>query len=284
MSFDQYKLLDSGDGKKLEQVGPYVLIRPASPCFWKPKKNNRLWSKADAEFIRKKDGDGTWIFHNKKMAKSWSIRLGEQQMQIQLTNFGHLGIFPEHLHHEQFVRSIVENSSSKQALKVLNLFAYTGALSIFMAKLGIEVVHVDASKSSIEWAKKNSSLSKTPQRKIRWILDDVQKFAKREERRNSLYHGIILDPPSFGRGPKNELWKIETHLLPLLETLKKIMHKDFRFLILSSHTPGFTPDVLTNILQEIFTQNNNITSQEMLINEEKSTRKLPCGSCAIYKD
>ena len=273
----EYKLLDSGDLKKLEQFGPYTLIRPASQAIWSPK-HPQLWKKADAEFYRDKEGGGQWKTYRKNLPQQWTICLKEQKTIIKLRDLGHVGIFPEHHRNQEEIVKILERSSLKRKPRILNLFAYTGYLSIMLAKQGCEVVHLDASKSSVDWAKANFDLSCVANKhEIRWIVDDVRKFILREHRRKSFYDGIILDPPSFGRGPKGELWKIEKHLQILLKDLQKILKEEYLFFILSSHSQGHTPIALKNIAEPLGLKQSKCF--EMTIAETKSNRLLPCGSC-----
>lgn len=276
-----YKLLDSGNFQKLEQIGPYRMIRPCLQAVWS-KKNTKLWKGVDFEFQRTKEGQGVWHKKKKGLPSSWPISVQGQKSVIKLTDFGHIGLFLEHHHNTQRLDPFCEGLSENKPLKVLNLFAYTGFLSLYLARKKAQVVHLDASKKSIEWGKENLELSKIDPNYIRWIADDVSKFVAREKRRGSLYDGIILDPPSFGRGPKGELWKIDDHLLPLLRDLKEILKKDFKFILLSSHSPGHTPIALKNVLSEIVDDRNKIDAFELTVDEHNSDRKVPSGSCAFY--
>ncbi len=284
MKYD-YALLDSGNFRKLEKVGPYLLIRPCLQAIWSPSQEKE-WQKAHFEFKRQKDGSTLWSSLEKGKTKptSWPIHLGHfQKTLVKLTDFGHLGFFPEHHVHTKFLEEVVSKQKSKKDFRVLNLFAYTGALSLFLANLGVQVTHLDASKKSIDWGKENLELSKIDTNFIRWIADDVVKFVQREERRNSLYDGVILDPPTFGRGTKGEVWKIEESLPLLMKDLMKLLKKDFSFIILSSHTPGHTPLALKNLLSDYVQDKKNIEAFELTVTEELSGRLLPSGSCAIYK-
>lgn len=253
---DVYRLIDAGDFQKLEQIGPYVIVRPSPQAPWPKRLPKSVWSKADAVFTRTSAQEGRWSIHNRKLPETWSINTGEFRMQIERTNFGHLGIFPEQ--HENWHRLHMAISAWKgrsatsdqgAPIKVLNLFAYTGGASLACAAAGAEVTHVDASKTSVHWARENARLSGLETAPVRWIVDDVQKFVQRELRRGQTYQGIILDPPSFGRGPKGQLWKIEEHLNPLLADLAQLFdEKRGAFVLLSGHTPGYTPITLKNLL------------------------------------
>ena len=281
MKYD-YTLLDSGNYKKLEQVGPYRMIRPCLQAIWSPSKPKE-WRTRDFEFERSKEGKSEWKRFKKNLPNTWEINLSDHQKSlIKLTDFGHLGFFPEHHTHYTALENIISKNPEKK-LKVLNLFAYTGALSLFLARLGAEVTHLDASKKSIDWGKENLSLSNFDQKSIRWIADDVMKFVLREKRRGSLYDGVILDPPTFGRGTKGELWKIEEHLPVLLKELMDVLKENFSFIILSSHTPGHTPLVLKNLLSESTKEKTeNLDAFELTVTEKLSKRELPSGSCAMY--
>ena len=280
MKYD-YSLIDSGNFKKLEQVGPYRLIRPCLQAIWKPSSPKK-WN-ADYEFIRSKDEKSLWKKHKKNLPDTWEIFLGSQQKTlIKLTDFGHLGFFPEHHSHRDFLEKTLAKKKKDEPFRILNLFAYTGALSLLSADLNAQVTHLDASRKSIDWAKENLQISNLRAESIRWIADDVMKFVQRESRRNSLYDGVILDPPTFGRGTKGELWKIEEDLPILLKELLNVLKKDFSFIILSSHTPGHTPLVLENLLSDIIPEKNKIKSFELTLEESHSGRQLPSGSCALY--
>lgn len=280
MKYD-YALLDSGNFKKLEQVGPYRMIRPCLQAIWGPSSKKK-WE-ADFEFLRFKDGKSEWKKNKKKLPETWEVHLGARQKSIiKLTDFGHLGFFPEHHAHRDFIDHALSKKKTNESFKILNLFAYTGALSLLSADLGAQVTHLDASKKSIDWAKENLEVSSLKADSIRWITDDVMKFVQREKRRNSFYDAVILDPPTFGRGTKGEVWKIEEHLPLLLKEISQILKKDFSFVILSSHTPGHTPLVLNNLLSEALDKKGKLDSFELSLTEKNSGRLLPSGACSIY--
>ena len=278
----KYQLLDTGNFKKLEQVGPYRLIRPAAQAVWSPSLGGSEWINADAEFVRSKQGEGRWEYKNKNLPSQWKIDFFyDLKMFIKLTDFGHIGIFPEH-HEGSQLQEIIRSHKGLGEFRILNLFAYTGAISLLAASLGAHVTHVDASKTSVQWAKENAKLCDKPLN-IRWIVDDVKKFCARELRRNSYYDAIILDPPSFGRGPKGEIWKIEEDIDPFLENLKKLLKKDSSFVQLSAHSPGFTPLVLKNLLSsKIKGSEKEFASFEMTIKEQSKDRLFPCGACCLF--
>jgi 23S rRNA (cytosine1962-C5)-methyltransferase len=276
-----YRLLDCGNFKKYEQVGPFKMIRPSPQAVWRPLVPSTKWQ-ADAEFTRASTGDGKWEFNHKNMPNSWNIEINGLNIVIRLTDFGHIGIFPEHHNWPHLSKEVSRLTSQGKEFKLLNLFAYTGLLSLGASKMGASVVHVDASKTSVAWARENAELSKLTDRPIRWIVDDVQKFVQREVKRGSKYQGIVLDPPSYGRGVNGEVWKIEEHLLPLFEDLCQLMDKDFAFLQLSAHSQGYTPIAMQNILSGSMSHlKGHCLSHEMVVVDEQN-RPLPSGACAYW--
>ncbi len=269
---ETYSLLDCGGGRKLERFGQYVLDRPCSQAVWRPCLGSDVWSRADGYFTRE-DGN-KWTFRT-RLPKSWTCRVGHVSFKISPTDFGHVGVFPEHLLVWNWMSKLIRGSSRQ--LSVLNLFAYTGGASLSLAKDGCQVCHLDASKKMVDWACRNAELNGLTESPIRWIVDDVNKFLNREVRRGRRYDGILLDPPSFGRGTNQELFKIDNNLLELLELCVKVLSPDATFLFLSCHTPGYTPLVLSNVLGQTVGR-GEITSGEMAIVGEGIT--LPCGSYA----
>lgn len=286
MGYD-YKLIDSGNFQKLEQVGPYRFVRPSPQAVWTPRLSKDDWKNVDATFNRFSGGDGKWTIHNRQLPKKWTITQGPVKLVISLTDFGHLGIFPEQDANWAKLHDLIQDhdkkSVSKEPIQVLNLFAYTGGSTLACATAGAKVVHVDASKTSVGWARENAEANGAGSAPVRWIIDDVQKFVEREVRRNSRYHGIILDPPSFGRGTNNEVWQIEDHLVPLLDNLKKILADDHLFVLLSSHSNGYTPIAQKNLLMNIVNADEGeFSANEMLVNEQDTGRALPSGACCLY--
>ncbi len=279
-----YELLDSGQGEKLERLGQWVLRRPCQVAIWEKTKSEDQWNEmAHATFIRLKGGGGEWKIRDKKLQekKAWQIQIQDLKVELKLTDFRHLGIFPEHISFWEKLTSQIKNKN----IKILNLFGYTGIGSLWLAKYSSsEITHVDASKASIVWAKKNAELSQLSNAAVRWICDDAQKFVEREFRRDKKYDLLMLDPPTFGRGTKNELWKIEDHLFLFLKFLKKILSENFVAVHLSCHTPGITPLVLETMLKIIFTsQNKNLKfqSEEMFLPHRDRQEILPMGSSCI---
>jgi 23S rRNA (cytosine1962-C5)-methyltransferase len=266
-----YDLLDSGSGKKLERFSDVTVVRPSSNAFWHPLLGKEGWDEADIFFSRKEENK--WSF--KRKINSLVVDLEGITFKLKFTDFGHLGIFPEHAFLWRYLKERVNKSD-----KILNLFAYTGGATLVCADKGAMVCHVDASKTTVLWARENSEINNLDKAPIRWIVDDVFKFLKREKNRGNFYDGIILDPPSFGRGNKNEVFKIERDIIVLLTMVKDVL-RDGGFVVFSCHTPGFTPIVLENILSEVFDK-GIVTAGELLIDSTKSV-VLPCGFYAIWE-
>lgn len=260
-----YQLIDSGDGKKWEQFGPYCLCRPCPQAVWRPQKKNS----ADAIFSRENSNRWTEI---SPLPKEWDIELQGVRLKIAPTDFGHLGVFPEHAALWDWMAPLIEKGD-----RVLNLFAYSGGATMKAAQSGAEVCHLDASKGMVDWARENAALNGLKTAPIRWIVDDALKFLKREERRDSRYEGIILDPPTFGRGGKGEVFKIEEQILPLLDLCKQVLSSKPKFIIFSCHTPGFTPIVMEHLLFQVF--GKKAISGEMLL-QSPDTFSIPSGSFA----
>lgn len=281
----EYILLDSGGERKLEQLGEYRLLRQAPQAVWSNRLPTSEWNAADAVYERDSSGGGDWRFQ-RRIPRRLEILYADLQFQIKLTDFGHLGLFPEQAENWEWMRRLIRGRLERtngRNLHVLNLFAYTGGSTLACSQAGAHLVHVDAAKGVVDWAKENAQLSRLHERPIRWLVDDALKFVRREARRNNRYQGIILDPPSFGRGPKGEVFKIENDLLPLLEACKELLADDALFLLLSCHTPGFTPTTLHNELLEVVGgRGGRIEAGEMLI-VEQSGRMLPSGTYARWR-
>lgn len=262
---DEYQLLDSGDGKKWEKFGPWTLCRPCGQAIWRPQ--HRI--QADASFSR--EGGNNWVYRT-QVPKEWTISFRGVKCKLSLTDFGHLGIFPEHAALWDWMRPLLGNKD-----RVLNLFAYSGGATFAAAQTGAEVCHLDASKGMVDWARENCTLNGLQGAKIRWIVDDAIKFLRREEKRNSKYDGIILDPPTFGRGGKGEIFKIEDEILSLLTLCKNVLSEKPKFVIFTCHTPGFTPIVLSHLMKQVFGSVSD--SGEMTLASEQCFC-IPSGSFA----
>ena len=254
-----YRLLDSGSERKLEQVGPYLIERQCPVAFWKAKLPASSWSKAVAVHVRSEKGGGHWNFKAKNLPPFWWVLWGGLKLKVKLTSFGHLGFFAEQASQWQwFQNKVVElQKAGLERPKILNLFAYTGGSSLSLAKAGAVVSHVDAAKGIVDWGRENAAendIADISENRggVRWIVDDVLKFLHKEARRGNLYDGFVMDPPSYGRGPDGEVFKIEEQILPLFDALTKVVKKDISLAHFSCHTPGFSPEVLKNLCREHF--------------------------------
>lgn len=275
--FEDYRLLDAGDKEKLESWNGIILRRPDPMAIW-PKIHPELWDKADAIYHRSNNGGGHWEYL-KHFNENWKVRFGNLIFKVSPTSFKHTGLFPEQAANWQFIYDEIVNSQ-RDDIKILNLFAYTGGATIAASKAGAkEVVHVDASKGMIEWAKENMHINHLDDKCIRFIVDDCLKFLRREVKRGHRYDGIIMDPPSYGRGPNNELFKFEDKINALLEESIKLLSDDPLFLIVNSYTTGYSQSVLKNTME--LQMNNkfkgNIISDEIGIPIVDSEYFLPCG-------
>ena len=271
---DDYELLDSGDGRKLERFGAYTLARPCSQALWRPSLPASEWARADASFDRE---DGNRWHNRAGIPKSWEIETAGIRFKLGGTDFGHLGIFPEQRAQWRWIRETVAAAkASGRAPSLLNLFAYSGGSTLAAALGGAEVCHLDASKGMVEWARENAKLNGLAASPIRWIVDDAHKFMQREIRRGRRYDAIVLDPPSFGRGAGGEMYKIERDLKETLALAKELLSDAPLFVLFSSHTPGLSPVVAENILSQLLPESRT-EKGEMLL-EGKS---LPCPS-GIY--
>lgn len=273
-NWQDYECLASGDKEKLERWGNIILNRPDPQIIW-PKTNNPLWNKWDGYYHRAKSGGGSWEF-KKKLPDFWTVNYNNLTFKVSPTNFKHTGIFPEQATNWDYITEKIKQANQKE-FRVLNLFAYTGCATMVASSAGAsEVVHVDASKGMIDWAKENMKLSHLENNTIRFIQDDCLKFIQREKKRGRTYHGIIMDPPSYGRGPDKELWKFENDIQELLNKVKDILDKDFSFLLISSYTTGISPTSLHNILTLTF-KNCHIETGEIGLPITENNLKLPCG-------
>lgn len=277
-----YELLDGGDGKKLERFGPYVLVRPCAQAVWRPTQPAAAWAAAHATFDRV---EGHRWHYLKPLPKDWEITVDGLRFRLLGTDFGHLGIFPEQRAAWRWIRETVRAAcaASGRAPAVLNLFAYSGGATLAAARGGAEVCHLDASRGMVTWARENAGLNGLEQAPIRWIVDDAHKFLGREVRRGRRYDGIILDPPSFGRGQKGELYKIETEITQTLELCRQLLTPSPLFVLLSAHTPGFTPQVLENLLgQACAGLPGRLSSGEMLLTGASAIPPIPSGAFARW--
>ena len=271
-----YSLLDSGDCKKLEQVGPYKIVRYAPTAAYKVS-SPELWANPDAVYVKNDKGGGAWDY-NKRIPETFTIELAGFTVQVKLTPFGHLGIFPEQAANWSLIE---EFPSGGRVLEVLNLFAYSGLSTMACMRKGYGVCHVDSSKGMVEWASENVRLSGLEGGRVRWIVDDVMKFVNREVKRGKTYEGFILDPPSFGRGAKGEVWKIEDDLPLLMEAVMALCAGKPSFVILTCYTLGFSPLNLERILRTYISAKGRFEPSELVV-PEANGRAHPRGACATF--
>lgn len=274
---DDYELLDSGNGQKLERFGDVILARPCAQAVWSPREPER-WSSASAAFDRK---DGLNWHGRERLPEEWIVTVRDVRMRLSTTDFGHLGIFPETLDQWSWIKEIVQQAAHAREAKprFLNLFAYSGGATLAAAQAGAECCHLDASKGMVEWAKNNARLNDLDG--IRFIVDDVGAFLRREARRGRKYDGILLDPPSFGRGKRGELYKIEKDLQNTLELVQQVISDTPLFVLLTSHTPGFSPIILSNLLEQTFGK-GRLECGEMLLRGSENVMNLPSGNWARW--
>lgn len=276
---DEYELLDSGNGKKLERYGDIILERPAAQAVWEPQFSDR-WNTATARFDRV--GGLNWEGRS-KVSKPWKVDIAGVTMKLSATDFGHIGVFPETRALWQWIRETLSEQAKKKGrqLNFLNLFAYSGGATLAAAQSGAQCCHLDASKGMVDWARENAALNNLGEAPIRWIVDDVIKFLRREVKRGNRYDGILLDPPSFGRGKKGELYKIEDQLMTTLDLVDQVLSDDPAFVVLTSHTPGFSPIVLRNLLAQ-YHQSGTFEYGEMLLTGKADVNDLPNGNWARW--
>ena len=270
-----YKCLLSGDGEKVEKWGNYILRRPDPQIIWS-KSDNEVWNKWDGMYHRSNKGGGNWEFKT-KLPDYWTVNYKNLTFKVSPTNFKHTGIFPEQAVNWDYVMDRISKMDKSKEIRVLNLFAYTGCATMAASMAGAsEVVHVDASHGMVEWAKENMHLCNLDNNRIRFIVDDVIKFLEREKRRGRTYQGIIMDPPSYGRGPKGEVWRLEDNLQELLIKARDVLDKDYSFLLINSYTTGISPTSLNNILSLTF-KGNKVETGEIGLPIEEDNLVLPCG-------
>ena len=273
-----YELLDSGNGAKLERFGEVVLARPCAQAVWQPQCPAR-WKSADATFDRE---DGNRWHGRNRLPQEWVIDVDGTRFRLSGTDFGHLGIFPEQRAQWTWIRETV--AAAGRPVRVLNLFAYSGGSTLAAARGGAEVCHLDASKGMVQWARANAALNGLESHPIRWIVDDAHKFLNREIRRGRRYDGIILDPPTYGRGGNGETYKIERDLTETLRLCRALLSDSPLFLLLSAHTPGHTPIVLGNVLtQALRGLGGAVTSGEMVLAGAPDVFPLPSGAYARWQ-
>lgn len=277
-----YELIDCSSGEKLEKWGKEVLVRPDPQVIWKSKRKNKYWYSPDARYQRSSSGGGEWqIFSH--IPAAWQISYKDLTFNVKTMGFKHTGLFPEQAVNWDFTREVIRNSGRKD-IKVLNLFAYTGGATVACLKEGASVVHVDASKGMTLWAKENAEASGVSDRPVRWIVDDCIKFVQREIRRGNKYDIIILDPPSYGRGPKGEIWHLEDSLYDFVELIKQVLSEDALMVLLNSYTTGLSASVMKYILDDIIVKEKggSVTADEIGLPVTSNGEVLPCGATAVW--
>ena len=277
-----YELIDCSDGERLERWNNIILIRPDPQVIWKTPKNNPLWKKADAVYHRSKSGGGAWEVKT-KLPPYWSIDYKDLTFNIKTMGFKHTGIFPEQAVNWDEIRTLIREAG--RPVKVLNLFAYTGGATVACLKEGASVVHVDASKGMVSWAKENAAASTVSDKSVRWIVDDCIKFVQREIRRGNRYDIIIMDPPSYGRGPGGEVWKLEDEVYNFIELCSRLLYSGSIAVLINSYTTGLSPSVMQYILGSVVVPRfgGKVSSSEIGLPVTQSKMILPCGASAFWK-
>ena len=277
-----YELLDCSDGERLERWGEVILIRPDPQVIWKTPRKHPMWKKANARYLRSSTGGGHWEIL-RKTPDAWRINYKELSLNVKTMGFKHTGIFPEQAVNWDYTAELIKNAG--RPVKVLNLFSYTGGATVACLKAGAQVVHVDASKGMVNWAKENAAASHVADKPVRWIVDDCIKFVQREIRRGNKYDIIIMDPPSYGRGPGGEVWKLENEVYGFVELCSELLYEDSLMVLINSYTTGLSPSVMEYILGETVQRKlgGKVTSDEIGIPvSSKPGRVLPCGASAVW--
>ncbi len=272
-NWKDYEVLDTAHGEKLERWGNVLLRRPDPQVIWKKEGNPALWEKADGFYHRSKSGGGSWEF-SKKLPDRWQISYGKLKFFVRPTGFKHTGLFPEQAVNWDYIGKKISGETRK--INVLNLFAYTGGATLAAAAAGADVVHVDASKGMVSWAKENLELSGLRDRYVRFIVDDCEKFVAREIKRGHFYDGIIMDPPSYGRGPGGEMWKMEDKIYDLVKLCSNLLSDNPLFFIINSYTTGLAPTVIKNIIS--LALSGKAEAEEIGLPVTSSGIFLPCGA------
>ncbi len=274
--WQDYELLDASDGERLERWGKYILVRPDPQIIWKGAARHHAWKQADGVYRRSSSGGGGWVKH--KMPETWDISYGDLKFRLKPMGFKHTGLFPEQATNWDWFSSLIRNAN--RPIKVLNLFAYTGGATVAAAKAGAAVVHVDASKGMVAMAKENAALSGLENAPIRYIVDDCKKFIEREIRRGNKYDGIIMDPPSYGRGPNGEVWKLEDNIDELIGLASQVLSREPLFFLINSYTTGLSPLTMSYILdlkvRSVY--GGKVEAGEIGLRVSQTGSVLPCGA------
>ena len=275
-----YEVLDTGDGEKLERLKDIVLRRPDPQAIW-PRQRPELWTKADAHYHRSAKGGGEWEFF-RRLPERWTVKYGELEFYVRPTGFKHTGLFPEQAVNWDWMAGLIRRAG--RPVRVLNLFGYTGGATLACAAAGAKVTHVDAAKGMVQWAGENRKLADVDETSVRWIVDDALKFVQREARRGNVYEGILMDPPSYGRGPGGEVWKLENELFGLVEACEKVLAPDALFMLINSYTTGLQPAVLNNMLTMTAAKSRagRVTADEIVL-PVTAGGVLPCGASGRWE-
>ncbi len=273
--WESYEVLDCGDGEKLERWDSVILCRPDPQTIW-PCRQPELWKKAQAVYHRSDKGGGQWVFHA-SLPDSWTVSRAGLTFTVRPTGFKHTGLFPEQAANWDWMQEQIRSSASP--VRVLNLFGYTGGATAACAAAGAHVTHVDASKGMVQWAKDNARLNRLPDTSFRWIVEDARRFVEREIRRGHAYDAVLMDPPSYGRGPGGEVWKLENELYPLVEVCSRILSDTPLFFLINSYTTGFQASVLRNLLERLLQEKRGgvVDARELCL-PVSSGGVLPCGA------
>ena len=276
-----YEVIDTSCGEKLERWGRYILLRPDPQVIWKTEKTVPEWNRLNGHYHRSSKGGGEWEFF--KLPEEWTISYRELNFRLKPFSFKHTGLFPEQAVNWDWCSERIREAG--RPVKVLNLFAYTGGATLAAASAGASVTHVDASKGMVTWAKENAAASHLEDAPVRWLVDDCVKFVEREIRRGNKYDGIIMDPPSYGRGPKGEIWKIEESIYPFVELAAQLLSDDALFFLINSYTTGLAPAVLTYMLGTAVVPQfgGTVSSEEIGLPVTSSKLVLPCGASGRWE-
>lgn len=282
LQWKDYELIDCSCGERLERWGQHILIRPDPQVIWKTPKKNPLWKNADARYIRSNTGGGRWEIY-KKLPDRWEISYRDLSFNIKTMGFKHTGLFPEQAVNWDLIREIIRDA--ERPVKVLNLFAYTGGATVAALAENAQTVHVDASKGMVSWAKENAVSSSLSDRSVRWLVDDCIKFVQREIRRGNKYDIIIMDPPSYGRGPGGEVWKLEDSVYEFVELCSQVVSDNALALFLNSYTTGLSSAVMEYILSAVMCPKfgGEVSGDEIGLKATSSGLILPCGATAIWR-
>lgn len=280
-NWNDYEVLDTSNGEKLERWGKYILVRPDPQVIWNTPYTHKGWKQKNGHYHRSTKGGGEWEFFN--LPNEWSIGYQELTFRLKPFSFKHTGLFPEQAANWDWFSEQIKNAG--RPIRVLNLFAYTGGATLSAAAAGASVTHVDASKGMVNWAKENAAASNLAQAPIRWLVDDCVKFVEREIRRGNQYDAIIMDPPSYGRGPKGEIWKIEESLWSFLTLTTQILSKEPLFFLINSYTTGLQPAVLSYLMNMTLTKQFGglVEADEIGLPVKESGLALPCGASGRWQ-